>query len=59
MEISEKDRSTVLSCLMEICQTGERDADRIAAAKLLLEHTADDDRTLTVVMEGAAGEYGG
>ena len=38
---------------------GGKDSDRISAAKLLLEYgEGESDDALTVIMEGAAGEYG-
>ncbi|MDR0840805.1 MAG: hypothetical protein LBN26_05395 [Christensenellaceae bacterium] len=49
-----------LSCLHAICADEEaRDADRIAAAKLLLEHAGGGDApgSLTIVMEGIPSEY--
>lgn len=49
-----------LSCLIEVCRNGDKPADRIAAAKLLLEHSRRNeewDHTLTVVMEGVKEEY--
>lgn len=52
-----------LSCLMAVCRNAggeEKTSDRIAAAKLLLEHSRKNeewDHTLTVVMEGIREEY--
>lgn len=52
-----------LSCLIEVCKNAsgeEKTSDRIAAAKLLLEHSRRNeewDHTLTVVMEGVKEEY--
>lgn len=55
----QKDRSEALNCLRDICANGGKDSDRISAAKLLLEYgEGESDDTLTVIMEGAAGEYG-
>ena len=56
-DTSQKDRNEALNCLRDIC--GSKDSDRISAAKLLLEYgEGEGDDTLTVIMEGAAGEYG-
>lgn len=55
----QKDRNEALDCLRHICANGGKDSDRISAAKLLLEYgEGESDSTLTVIMEGAAGEYG-
>lgn len=52
-------RTVALTSLMAICADEEaRHADRIAAAKLLLESTQDGEKgTITVVMEGIPKEY--
>lgn len=58
-DTSQKDRNEALNCLRDICANGGKDSDRISAAKLLLEYGEDEsDDALTVIMEGAAGEYG-
>lgn len=64
MEEAKKDSLSLeeeaLDCLIEICRNGDKPADRIAAAKLLLEHSRKNeewDHTLTVVMEGVKEEY--
>lgn len=55
----QKDRNEALNCLRDICANGGKDSDRISAAKLLLEYgEGESDDALTVIMEGAAGEYG-
>ena len=55
----QKDRNEALDCLRDICANGGKDSDRISAAKLLLEYgEGESGSTLTVIMEGAAGEYG-
>ena len=55
----QKDRNEALNCLRDICANGGKDSDRISAAKLLLGYgEGESDDTLTVIMEGAAGEYG-
>lgn len=55
----QKDRNEALDCLRDICANGGKDSDRISAAKLLLEYgEGESDDALTVIMEGAAGEYG-
>lgn len=55
----QKERNEALDCLRDICANGGKDSDRISAAKLLLEYgEGESDDTLTVIMEGAAGEYG-
>lgn len=55
----QKDRNEALNCLRDICANGDRDSDRISAAKLLLEYGGEEGgETLTVIMEGAAAEYG-
>lgn len=55
----QKDRNEALDCLRDICANGGKDSDRISAAKLLLEYgEGEGDDALTVIMEGAAGEYG-
>jgi len=52
-----------LNCLIGVCRNAsgkEKTSDRIAAAKLLLEHSRKNeewDHTLTVVMEGVKEEY--
>ena len=46
-DTSQKDRNEALNCLRDICANGGKASDRISAATLL-----------TVIMEGAAGEYG-
>ncbi len=58
MEVSKKDKKAALGCLKDICAHGDKDSDRIAAAKLLLEYGEGEGGVLTVIMEGAAGEYG-
>ena len=52
-------KEIALACLQAICADGEaRDADRIAAAKLLLEHQdGETASTLTIVMEGIPEDY--
>ena len=58
-DTSQKDRNEALNCLRDICANRGKDSDRISAAKLLLEYgEGESDDTLTVIMEGAAGEYG-
>ena len=70
-DTSQKDRNEALNCLRDICANGGKDSDRISAAKLLLEYgdreevkrafeygEGESDDALTVIMEGAAGEYG-
>lgn len=58
-DTSQKDRNEALDCLRDICANGGKDSDRISAAKLLLEYgESESDDTLTVIMEGVAGEYG-
>ena len=58
-DTSQKDRNEALNCLRDICANGGKDSDRISAAKLLREDgEGEGDDTLTVIMEGAAGEYG-
>lgn len=58
-DTSQKDRNEALNCLRDICANGGKDSDRISAAKLLLEYgEGEGDDTLTVIMEGAAGEHG-
>ena len=57
-DTSQKDRNEALNCLRDICANGGKDSDRISAAKLLLYGEGEGDSTLTVIMEGAAGEYG-
>ena len=70
MEMDEKQKDEqlnleeeALSCLIDICRNvsgSEKSADRISAAKMLLEHSRkneDWDHTLTVVMEGVKEEY--
>lgn len=53
-------REIALSCLLDICADPEaRPADRLAAAKMLLELDPDleQGRKLTVVMEGVPDNY--
>jgi len=52
-------RAAALACLRAICADEEaRHADRIAAAKLLLDSMEGEERdTLAVVMEGIPKEY--
>ena len=53
-------REIALSCLLAICADPEaRSADRLAAAKMLLELDPDleQGRKLTVVMEGVPDNY--
>ena len=53
-------REIALSCLLAICADPEaRPADRLAAAKMLLELEPDleQGRKLTVVMEGVPDNY--
>ena len=58
-DTSQKDRNEALDCLRDICANGGKDSDRISAAKLLMEYVeGESDDALTVIMEGAAGEYG-
>ena len=58
-DTSQKDRNEALNCLRDISANGGKDSDRISAAKLLLEYgEVECDDTLTVIMEGVAGEYG-
>ena len=58
-DTSQKERNEALDCLRDICANGGTDSDRISAAKLLLEYgEGESDDALTVIMEGAAGEYG-
>lgn len=52
-----------LSCLRSICENeNAKDADRIAAAKLLLEYGAkngEEENTLKIVLEGVPEGYCG
>ena len=58
-DTSQKDRNEALNCLRDICANGGKDSDRISAAKQLLEYGEGvSGDTLTVIMEGVAGEYG-
>ena len=58
-DTSQKDRNEALNCRRDRCANGGKDSDRISAAKLLLEYgEGGGEDTLTVRMEGAAGEYG-
>ncbi len=53
-------RASAIACLLEICGDPEaRSADRVAAAKLLLELDCprEDAGTITVIMEGVEKEY--
>ena len=53
-------RESALACLLAICEDPEvRPADRLAAAKMLLELDPDleQGRKLTVVMEGVPDNY--
>ncbi|NCB30141.1 MAG: hypothetical protein EOM66_01885 [Clostridia bacterium] len=55
----ERTLEVAMACLLVICADEEaRDADRIAAAKLLLDSTGrEGPETITVVMEGIPKEY--
>lgn len=60
MERKEELRWAALACLETICASeGARDADRIAAAKLLLEHldSGAEAGGITIVMEGVPKEF--
>lgn len=57
--MEDTNRAAATSCLLEICgDTEARPADRVAAAKLLLElDRPEDTNTITVIMEGVEKEY--
>ena len=59
--MKELNREAAIACLVEICQDREaRAADRVAAAKLLLDlDRPEDSGSITVIMEGVPKEYGG
>lgn len=51
-------KEIALACLLTICADPEvRPADRLTAAKMLLELEEDQDSKLTVVMEGIPDSY--
>jgi len=56
------DTLAALSCLKAICESEQaKDADRVAAAKLLLEYAAKaapkEENTLKIVLEGVPEAY--
>lgn len=57
--MEDTNRAAAIACLLEICgDTAARSADRVAAAKLLLElDRPEDANTITVIMEGVEKEY--
>lgn len=57
--LAQEGRSIARACLMAICADGEaRHADRIAAAKLLLEGMEEEGGgSICVMMEGIPKEY--
>ena len=59
--MEEMNRAAAIACLVEICGDREaRAADRVAAAKLLLElDRPEDSGSITVIMEGVPKEYCG